>query len=58
MIGSNGADQLNGGAGTDTLNGGAGDDALDGGGGNDVFLIGTAADHGVDEVITGGRAPM
>ena len=54
LIGSNGADTLNGGAGNDTLNGGAGDDTLNGGDGNDVFLIGTATEHGVGEVIDGG----
>ena len=56
LIGSDGADQLTGNAGNDQLNGGAGDDVLDGSAGNDVFVIGAAADHGVGEVITGGRA--
>ena len=53
ISGSN-ADTLNGGVGNDTLNGGAGDDTLNGGDGNDVFLIGTATDHGLGEVIDGG----
>jgi Ca2+-binding RTX toxin-like protein len=53
ISGPNG-DTLDGGIGNDTLNGGAGDDTLQGGDGNDVFLIGSAADHGAGEIITGG----
>jgi Ca2+-binding RTX toxin-like protein len=63
LVGNNGAnvltgtsqtDTLTGNAGIDRLNGGAGDDTLNGGNGSDVILIGTAGDHGVDEVINGG----
>jgi len=39
IIGSDGADNLDGGHGNDTLNGGRGDDTLTGGCGNDVFVF-------------------
>ena len=54
LTGGAGTDTLTGNAGNDLLNGGAGDDTVNGGDGNDVILIGSAADHGVGEVINGG----
>ena len=54
LNGGDGNDILDGGTGNDILNGGAGDDTLQGGDGNDVFLIGSAAEHGVGEAIDGG----
>ena len=53
LVGNNGANVLTGTAQTDTLTGNAGGN--DPGVGDDT-LIGTAADHGVGEVITGGAA--
>jgi Ca2+-binding RTX toxin-like protein len=54
LQGGAGDDTLYGNAGNDLLDGGVGGDSLLGGDGNDVFVIGSAADHGPGEVITGG----
>ena len=42
---------LNGGSGIDVMFGGAGADTLSGGNGSDVYLIASAAEHGIGEVI-------
>jgi Ca2+-binding RTX toxin-like protein len=55
IIGGNSADTINSGAGEDIITGGAGDDSLAGGDGYDVFLIGSASDHGANEILSGGN---
>ncbi|NKC34631.1 hypothetical protein HEQ75_27550, partial [Roseomonas sp. BU-1] len=54
LHGDEGANLLFGGAGDDTLAGGGGADTLQGSFGDDVFLIGSAAQHAVGEMIRGG----
>lgn len=53
IIGSASNDRMFGGTGDDTLTGGAGIDALYGGDGNDLFLIGSALDYSIGDVIGG-----